>query len=39
MFSQQGLTVKKNKQNVDAIINEEFFNLTDEQANGDENSQ
>lgn len=39
MFSQQGFTVKKNKQNVDAIINEEFFNLTDEEADGDEKSQ
>ncbi|CAF3097264.1 unnamed protein product [Rotaria sp. Silwood2] len=30
VYSQQGLTVKKNKQNIDALINEEFFNLTDE---------
>jgi hypothetical protein len=39
VYSQQGLTVKKNKQNVDAIINEDFFNQTDEQSNTDENAQ
>jgi hypothetical protein len=31
--------VKKNKQNVDAIIDEEFFNLPDGEASPDENSQ
>ncbi|CAF1132072.1 unnamed protein product [Rotaria sp. Silwood1] len=39
VYSQQGLTMTKNKQNVDARINEEFFNLTDEQTKLDENSQ
>ena len=31
--------MKKNNQNVDAIIDEEFFNLPDGQINLDENSQ
>jgi hypothetical protein len=39
VYSQQGLTVKKNKQSVDAIIKEEFFNITDDYPNSDENSQ
>ncbi|CAF3713572.1 unnamed protein product [Adineta steineri] len=39
VYSAQGLTVKKNKQNVDAIINEDFFNLTDEPINFDDKAQ
>lgn len=39
MYSQQGLTVRKNKQLIDAIINEEFFNLPDDQNKTDDDSQ
>ncbi|CAF1315038.1 unnamed protein product [Adineta steineri] len=39
VYSAQGLTMKKNKQNVDAIINEDFFNLTDEPINFDDKAQ
>jgi hypothetical protein len=39
VYSQQGLTVKKNKQIVDAVIDEEFFNLNDDQSNVDDNAQ
>ncbi|CAF2218958.1 unnamed protein product [Rotaria magnacalcarata] len=39
IYSRQGLTVKKNKQNIDALISEEFFNITDEENKSDENSQ
>ncbi|CAF1691496.1 unnamed protein product, partial [Adineta ricciae] len=39
VYSQQGLTVKKNKQNVDAILNDDFFNITDEPINYDDKAQ
>ncbi|CAF0979938.1 unnamed protein product [Rotaria sordida] len=39
VYSQQGLTIKKNKQNIDAHINEEFFNLPEENTKFDENPQ
>ncbi|UJR13297.1 hypothetical protein I4U23_000315 [Adineta vaga] len=39
VYSQQGLTVKKNKQNVDAIINDDLFNIIDEPINYDDKAQ